>query len=83
MGTPVPLTMVVNTGAAVSIIPASTFGKFFAQEALQPTSAKLTTYLHEPITVLGTFHTSICLASDPYSVVPVCTSLSSNLELPS
>ena len=65
MGTSVPLTMIVDTGAAVSIIPASIFGKFFAREALQPTSAKLTTCLHEPITVLGTFHTTIRLASDP------------------
>lgn len=65
MGTSVPLTMIVDTGAAVSIIPASIFRKFFAREALQPTSAKLTTYLHEPITVLGTFHTTIRLASDP------------------
>ena len=62
--------MTVDTGAAVSIIPASTFGKFFAREALQPTTAKLTTYLHEPIAVLGTFHTSVRLATNPQRCVP-------------
>ena len=65
LGTSVPLSMVVDTGAAVSIIPAATFRKFFTQEALQPTSVKLTTYLHEQITVLGTFHTTVRLVSNP------------------
>ncbi|XP_038075572.1 uncharacterized protein LOC119743239 [Patiria miniata] len=70
LGQSVQLAMTVDTGAAVSVIPASTFGKFFAREALQPTTAKLTTYLHEPITVLGTFHTTVRLASNPERCVP-------------
>ncbi|XP_038063014.1 uncharacterized protein K02A2.6-like [Patiria miniata] len=70
LGQSVQLAMTVDTGAAVSIIPASTFGKFFAREALQPSTAKLTTYLHEPITVLGTFHTAVRLASNPERCVP-------------
>ena len=53
------LTMEVNMGAAVSIIPESTLQSLLPQATLRPTDVKLTSYVYEQTTVLGELIDSI------------------------
>jgi len=49
----VPLTMEIDTGAAVTIISERTQQTHFPQATLRPTQVKLRTYTGEPMPVLG------------------------------
>ena len=57
----VPVSMVFDTGSAVSLLPAKLFHKHFVSELLHPVppTVSFVTYLQEPIPVNGVFETSV------------------------
>ena len=48
-----PLTMELDTGAAVSIVPSTIYNKLFPKLPLKPTTVRLSSYTRHPITVAG------------------------------
>jgi len=62
-----PLTMEVDTGAAVSIISAQTHKKFFPKASLQQTSIKLRTYMDEAMPVLGELAVDVTYQGNTYA----------------
>ena len=63
-----PLTMEVDTGAAVSIISAQTHKKFFPKASLQQTSIKLRTYMDEAMPVLGELAVDVTYQGNTYAL---------------
>lgn len=56
--------MTVDTGSAVSIVPANWFDRYFIRDCLLPSSVTLTTYVkQQKIPVLGTFCTKVKFGS--------------------
>ena len=53
----VPMEFIFDTGSPVSIIPVELFDRHFLRESLLPprSGVQLTTYLHEPIPIVGMF----------------------------
>ena len=54
-----PLTMIVDTGAAMSLVTSSTFKNKFQGTQLQPSDVVLTTYTGEAMEVLGEFPVTV------------------------
>ena len=56
-----PVEMIFDTGSPVSLIPADVFDKHYCRDALLPprSGVQLTTYLHEPIPIIGMFPASV------------------------
>ena len=64
----VPLTMEIDTGAAVSIISEQTQQKHFPQATLRPTQIKLRTYTGEPMPVLGEMAVEVTYRQSTHSL---------------
>lgn len=56
---PVTLQLTVDSGSSVSILPKHWYDMHFATVPLQAPTARLTTYLKEPISVLGCLHSTV------------------------
>ncbi len=64
-----PLTMVLDTGAAVSILSEDTFKKMFPKDRLHPSNLRLKTYTGEPMNVVGEFPVKVRYKQQPTKVL--------------
>ena len=54
-----PLTMELDTGAAVSLVSESTYQEYWPDRQLQECQTRLSTYSGEPLSVLGTLEVEV------------------------
>uniref|UniRef100_A0A9J7XM44 Reverse transcriptase domain-containing protein n=1 Tax=Cyprinus carpio carpio TaxID=630221 RepID=A0A9J7XM44_CYPCA len=54
-----PVTLTVDTGASVSVLPKSMYDDYFGEVPLQPPAACLVTYSRTPIHVIGCLHATV------------------------